>query len=78
MASDTDYEEVLADHRRLVRELDVALNGNEAAEQASLCDVVAQIKRYRRLFDMPVVQVLDALIAAEREADEAKEWANGK
>ncbi|MBG7009594.1 hypothetical protein I5G20_30120, partial [Pseudomonas aeruginosa] len=34
-----DYEEVLADHRRLVRELDVLLNGEEgAAKQASLCD----------------------------------------
>ena len=40
-----DYEEVLTDHRRLVRELDVALNGEEgAAKQASLCDIVAQVK----------------------------------
>jgi hypothetical protein len=39
-----DYEEVLADHRRLVRELDVALNGDGAAKQASLCDIVAQVK----------------------------------
>jgi hypothetical protein len=38
------YEEVLADHRRLVRELDVALNGQEgAAKQASLCDIVRQV-----------------------------------
>jgi hypothetical protein len=45
-----DYEEVLADHRRLVRELDVALNGEEgAAKQASLCDIVAQVldKRWK-------------------------------
>ena len=40
------YEEVLADHRRLVRELDVLLNGQDgAAKQASLCDIVAQVKR---------------------------------
>lgn len=41
-----DYEEVLASHRRLVRELDVLLNGEEgAAKQASLCDIVGQVKR---------------------------------
>lgn len=41
-----DYEEVLADHRRLVRELDVLINGEEgAAKQASLADIVAQVKR---------------------------------
>lgn len=40
-----DYERVVADHRRLVRELDVLLNGDGAAAQASLCDIVAQVKR---------------------------------
>ncbi|KWD60479.1 hypothetical protein WL66_05480 [Burkholderia ubonensis] len=41
-----DYEGVLADHRRLVRELDVLLNGEEgAAQQASLSDIVAQVRR---------------------------------
>jgi hypothetical protein len=40
------WEEILADHRRLVRELDVLLNGEEgAAKQASLCDIVAQVRR---------------------------------
>lgn len=40
-----EYEIVLADHRRLVRELDVALNGEAgAAQQASLCDIVGQVK----------------------------------
>lgn len=40
-----DYEEVLADHRRLVRRLDVALNGEAgAARQASLCDIVGQLE----------------------------------
>jgi hypothetical protein len=34
------------DQKRLVRELDVLLNGEEgAAKQASLCDVVAQVRR---------------------------------
>ena len=44
----SDYEEISADHRRLVRELDVALNGEEAAPQASLCDIVAQVKERQR------------------------------
>lgn len=42
-----DYEEVLADHRRLVRELDVLLNGAGAARQASLCDIVHQVHHER-------------------------------
>jgi len=39
-----DYEEVLADYRALVRRLDVALNGDGAARQASLCDLVSQFE----------------------------------
>lgn len=39
-----DYEEVLEDQRRLVREIDVLLNGENAAKQASLCDIVSQIR----------------------------------
>ena len=40
-----DYKEVIADHKRLVHELDVALNGEHgAAKQASLCDIVGQVK----------------------------------
>ncbi|MFD3263148.1 hypothetical protein [Phenylobacterium ferrooxidans] len=39
-----DYEEVLADHRRLVRELDVLLNGEGGAERPSLCDIVGQLR----------------------------------
>lgn len=39
------WEEVNKDHNRLVRELDVLLNGEAgAAKQASLCDIVAQVK----------------------------------
>lgn len=45
-ATIADYEAALSDHRRLVRELDVLLNGEEgAAQQASLCDIVAQVRR---------------------------------
>ncbi len=40
-----DFNEITANHKRLVRQLDVALNGNEgAAKQASLCDIVAQVQ----------------------------------
>lgn len=42
--SASDYEDCLADVRRLTRELDVALNGDGAAPQASLCDIVCQVK----------------------------------
>jgi hypothetical protein len=43
-----DYEEVLTDQRRLVRKLDVLLNGQDgAAKQASLCDIVAQVSGER-------------------------------
>lgn len=41
-----DYEEVLADHRRLVRELDVAMHGTAgAAKQASLCDLIEPARK---------------------------------
>ena len=54
--SAADYEEVLADHRRLVRELDVLLNGEHgAAKQASLCDIVSQLKR--QTSDVPAIPI---------------------
>lgn len=43
-----DYKEVDTDHKKLVRELDVALNGKDAAPQGSLCDIVAQVKQVAR------------------------------
>lgn len=43
-----DYEEVLAGHRKLVLELDILLNGDGAAKQASLCDVVGQVAKIVR------------------------------
>lgn len=43
-----DLLEVLADKRRLTRELDVALSGEEgAAKQASLCDLIGVAKSLR-------------------------------
>lgn len=45
----SDHEDVHKDHKRLVRELDVLLNGEDgAAKQASLCDIVGQLKSPRR------------------------------
>jgi hypothetical protein len=39
-----DYQEVIDSHNRLVKQLDVMINGIDgAAEQASLCDIIAQI-----------------------------------
>lgn len=56
-AVESAYEEVLADHNRLVRELDVLLNGEQgAAKQASLCDIVSQVRSERRA----VVEALEA------------------
>lgn len=45
-ASTDEMMEVIEDHHRLTRELDLAINGVEgAAPQASLCDIVAQVRR---------------------------------
>jgi hypothetical protein len=58
-----DYEEVLADHRRLVRELDVALCGEEgAAKQASLCDIVGMVKDRR----LKLVSASDVTLSDEQ------------
>ncbi|MBY9700566.1 hypothetical protein ISH39_03235 [Pseudomonas aeruginosa] len=60
-ATADDYEEVLADHRRLVRELDVLLNGEAcAAKQAMLCDLVSQVEAEVRKSGQPL------LVSAER------------
>lgn len=41
-----DHEECDVDRRRLVRELDVLINGEAgSAKQASLCDIVGQVRR---------------------------------
>lgn len=38
-----DYEELMEDHRRIVREIDRQMNGENAAKQATLCDIQAQL-----------------------------------
>jgi len=49
-----DYESVLADHRRLIRELDIIINGDNAAKQASLVDMVCQIRNLWPKMERPV------------------------
>ena len=50
------YEDVIADHERLVRELDVALNNDGAAKQASLCDIVSQVQAENRRRELETYQ----------------------
>lgn len=40
----TAHKEAQQSKQKLVRDLDVLLNGDNAARQASLCDIVAQVK----------------------------------
>lgn len=66
-----DYEEVLANHRRLVREMDVLLNGEEgAAKQASLCDLVGQVSAIVRERRVPLLSPSQA----EAERLEGGNW----
>lgn len=46
------------DYRRNVRALDVALNGDGAAERPSLIDVLSQVEQLRRELGKPVLQAL--------------------
>ena len=49
-----DYEEVLESHRELVRNIDEILNGKEGmSKQASLCDLVGQIKELKERESIP-------------------------
>ncbi|WP_263147771.1 hypothetical protein [Pseudomonas sp. RIT-PI-AD] len=65
-----DYEEVLAGHRRLVRELDVALNGEAgAAPQASLCDIVGQVASAVRLAGKPLLVEIEKLRELNRDLE---------
>ena len=50
----SDLEETLEGKRSFTRELDVALNGEDAAQQASLCDIVLQAKNMKIAFDRAV------------------------
>ncbi len=38
------HEEAYKDHQRLVRKIDIIMNGDNAAQQASLCDLIGQIE----------------------------------
>ena len=42
-----DYAEMHNGHKEMVRRLDVALNGDGAAKQASIVDLVAQFEKVR-------------------------------
>ena len=55
-----DYEEVLKDHRMVVREIDVIINGKSAALQASLIDLVGQIQELKDAPDAkPLIEALE-------------------
>lgn len=60
----SDYEEVLADKRRLVRELDIIMNGENAAKQASLVDIIGQARKWK--------QDIDQLTAKDKEIERLK------
>ena len=60
-ASVADHEEVERDHQRLVREMDRIINGDNVAVQASLCDLVVQLKELfngKRLVNIHVSNIL--------------------
>lgn len=40
-----DYKEVIEDHKRIAREMDIVLNGSNAASQPSLVDILAQLRK---------------------------------
>lgn len=74
-----DLNEVLADKRRLTRELDVAMHGEEgAAKQASLCDLIeparrlrAEVERLRKEINTP--EIVDFVKAVQLEAAHQRE-----
>ena len=43
-----DLQEVIDDYRRLTKDLDMAINGDNAANNPSLCDIVAQVRSMRQ------------------------------
>lgn len=58
----------LCEHRRLVRELDVALCGSEgASKQASLCDLVEPVRAMRRRLER--MELVARLLANEAAMD---------
>lgn len=60
-----DYEEVLLDHRKQIKELDVLINGKEgAAEQANLCDIISQLQSSKRE-EINIVELLNFIAKNE-------------
>jgi len=55
------YKEAYEDHKRLVREIDVILCGKDAAQQASLCDLVSPIRELREQLNNMQEKVWDEL-----------------
>lgn len=74
-AQQEDYERVISSHNRLVRKLDVLINGEKgAAKQASLCDIVSQVEA----FGLRSGSQQDADIAAQPSpAMAGDEWLDG-
>lgn len=62
-----DYEAAFADHRRLVRDIDVIMNGEAgAAKQASLCDLVPEIQNlvaYVKLLESTLKHATECCVA---------------
>jgi hypothetical protein len=53
-------EYILADDvNRLTKDIDIAINGKNAAEQASLCDIAAQVSLMARQLDIPIYDALN-------------------
>ena len=46
-----DYKEAIESTQSLVREIDYILNGEGMAKQASLCDLVHQIKELKAAYE---------------------------
>lgn len=70
-----DYEEVIQDHQRLVRELDEIINKKEGmARQASLCDIVSQLKKE---YSRPSIDIVDELRKANPYKDLGKYMIQG-
>lgn len=60
------YQDVIDDYRRLTKDLDIALNGDCAAKQASLCDIVAQVRSLGTITEI----ILRSAEQARKEAEE--------
>lgn len=43
-----ELREVIEDKKRLTREIDIAINGKNAAKQASLCDILGQVRNMNK------------------------------